>query len=558
MKTRNLIVILLSLVMFTNCYAQKPGKKDKKSKNAETEVVSTPENDVPETVEEAPVATEECLVNISLFNESAKNKQYADALGPWTKAYEECPGANRAIYSRGREILHWEISQAKDDATHQKVFDKLMGMYDNRIKYFGKDERYPTPWILGLKGMDYINFVKNDPLKKKAYAWLEKSIDGMGEASELEVIRLFIVTSNEIYKAEPAHAEKYIADYVKVNSLLDKIYSEMDTEGLTNVYQLKQEINNFVSNTKSINLFDNTKNEFKTTLLQKYSNVEFIKLNSKLIEDFFLNTDAKSCSNIECIEKKAQELINQLLRNPQIAKVDAVYSLKQGVDALFVQSGAANCETLDGIYKDKIAQNTTNEAYLNNIISFYKRIRCTSSEVYFQAAVAAHKIKPTAESANALAEMSYKAGEHSKAITYYDEATKLATEKMDKADYQYKIAQIYYTEMNNYPRSREYARNSLEFNPNNGSAYLLIGIMYAKSRSIYDDPVLSKTVYWVAVDKFVRAKQVDPSIADEANKLINTYSGHFPTKDDMFFQPQLKAGSSFFVGGWIGESTTCR
>jgi tetratricopeptide (TPR) repeat protein len=154
--------------------------------------------------------------------------------------------------------------------------------------------------------------------------------------------------------------------------------------------------------------------------------------------------------------------------------------------------------------------------------------------------------------------MSYKAGEHSKAITYYDEATKLATEKMDKADYQYKIAQIYYTEMNNYPRSREYARNSLEFNPNNGSAYLLIGIMYAKSRSIYDDPVLSKTVYWVAVDKFVRAKQVDPSIADEANKLINTYSGHFPTKDDMFFQPQLKAGSSFFVGGWIGESTTCR
>ena len=469
MKTRNLIVILLSLVMFTNCYAQKPGKKDKKSKNAETEVVSTPENDVPETVEEAPVATEECLVNISLFNESAKNKQYADALGPWTKAYEECPGANRAIYSRGREILHWEISQAKDDATHQKVFDKLMGMYDNRIKYFGKDERYPTPWILGLKGMDYINFVKNDPLKKKAYAWLEKSIDGMGEASELEVIRLFIVTSNDIYKAEPAHAEKYIADYVKVNGLLDK-------------------------------MANNTEN-----------------------------------------------------KNAAIAG-----QVKDGVDALFVQSGAANCETLDGIYKDKIAQNTTNEAYLNNIISFYKRIRCTSSEVYFQAAVAAHKIKPTAESANALAEMSYKAGEHSKAITYYDEATKLATEKMDKADYQYKIAQIYYTEMNNYPRSREYARNSLEFNPNNGSAYLLIGIMYAKSRSIYDDPVLSKTVYWVAVDKFVRAKQVDPSIADEANKLINTYSGHFPTKDDMFFQPQLKAGSSFFVGGWICESTSCR
>ncbi|MBN2767211.1 MAG: hypothetical protein JXR27_12645 [Paludibacteraceae bacterium] len=470
MKTRNLIVILLSLVMFTNCYAQKPGKKNKKNKKAETEVVSTPPaDDVPETVDDAPVVTEQCLINISLFNESAKNKQYADALSPWNKAYEECPGANRAIYSRGREILHWEISQAKDDATYQKVFDKLMGMYDNRIKYFGKDQRYPTPWILGLKGMDYINFVKDDPLKKKAYAWLEKSVDGMGETSELEVVRLFIVTSNEIFKAEPAHAEKYIADYVKVNTLLDKMAA-----------------------------------------------------------------------------------------NPENKFAEIAGQIKDGVDALFVQSGAANCETLDAIYKDKIAQNSTNEAYLNNIISFYKRIRCTTSEVYFQAAVAAHKIKPTAESANALAEMSYKASEHNKAIVYYDEATNLATEKLDKADYQYKISQIFYTELNNYPRAREYARKSLEYNPNNGSAYLLIGIMYARSRNIYDDPILAKSVYWVAVDKFVKAKQVDPSIVEEANKLINTYAGHFPTKDDMFFKPEFKAGGTFYVGGWIGESTTCR
>lgn len=469
MKTRNLIVILLSLVIFTNCYAQKPSKKDKKSKNAETEVVSTPTDDVPQTVEEVPVATEECMINISLFNESAKNKQFADALGPWNKAYEECPGAQRAIYSMGRFIVQWELSQAKDDATYQKVFDKLMGMYDNRIKYFGKDERYPTAWILGIKAMDYITYVKNDPLKKKAYAWLEKSIDGMSENSELEAIRLFIVTSNDIYKAEPTHAEKFINDYIKVNGILDL-------------------------------MANNSEN-----------------------------------------------------KNAAVAA-----QIKEGVDALFIQSGAANCETLDGIYKDKIAQNTTNEAYLNNVLTFYKRIRCTSSEVYFQAAVAAHKIKPTAESANALAEMSYKAGEHSKAIAYYDEATKLATANMDKADYQYKIAQIYYTEMNNYPRSREYARNSLEFNPNNGSAYLLIGIMYARSRTIYDDPILAKTVYWVAVDKFVKAKQVDSSITDEANKLINTYVGHFPSKDDMFFKPELKAGSSFYVGGWIGESTTCR
>ena len=119
---------------------------------------------------------------------------------------------------------------------------------------------------------------------------------------------------------------------------------------------------------------------------------------------------------------------------------------------------------------------------------------------------------------------------------------------------------MYYLELNNNSRAREYARNSLEFNPNNGSPYLLIGSMYAKTRGIYDDPILAKSVYWVAVDKFVKAKQVDQSpknIAD-ANKLINTYSAYFPSKEDVFFQPELQAGKQFVVGGWIGESTIAR
>jgi tetratricopeptide (TPR) repeat protein len=178
--------------------------------------------------------------------------------------------------------------------------------------------------------------------------------------------------------------------------------------------------------------------------------------------------------------------------------------------------------------------------------------------VFFTAAVALHKIQPTAESAAALATMSYKKDEFTKAISFYDEATKLATTAEDKAEFQFTIAQIYNKDLNNFSRSREYARNSLELKPNNGKAYLLIGSMYAKSRGIFDDPVLAKSVFWVAVDKFQKAKQVDPSVAGDANDLIRTYSAYFPSKDDIFFQPQLSAGKSFFVGGWIGESTTCR
>jgi tetratricopeptide (TPR) repeat protein len=471
MKTRNLLVLLFSLVMLTNCFAQKKNKKEKKDQKAETEITATAEETAAAetTVEEAPVVTEQCLVNLSLFNESAKNQQYADALGPWEKVYNECPNANKVIYSRGRDILAWQLTQAKDDVDYEKTFNKLMKLYDDRIKYFGDDSRYPTPWILGNKGIEYVALNKKDKLNKPAYKWLEQSIDGLGENCDIEVMRVFIITSDGIYKAEPTHAEKYIADYVKINSLLSAISS-----------------------------------------------------------------------------------------NPDNSNAAAASQLSDGVDNLFVMSGAASCEVLDATYKDKIGQNLNNEKYLNNIVNFYKRVRCTSSEVYFKAAVAVHKINPTSGSANGCAEMSYKAGDHQKAVSFYDEAIKLSTDNMEKADYLYKIAQINYTEFNNYPRAREYARKSLEYNGNNGSAYLLIGIMYAKSKSSFDDPVLGKAVYWVAVDKFNKAKQVDPSVADDANKLIRTYAEYFPSKDDVFFKPEFQTGKSYFVGGWIGESTTCR
>ena len=466
MKTRNLLVLLLSLIVLTNCYSQRKNKKDKKDIKAETEVVTAPEET---KAEEVPVITDECLMNLSLFNESAKNEQYADALVPWEKVYSQCPNANKVIYSRGRDILNWQLSQTKDEQAYQKVFKKLMKLYDDRIKYFGDDARYPTAWIIGNKAIDYIALNKTDKLNKPAYKWLEQSIDGMKNNTVLDVIRLFIVTSDAIYKAEPAHAEKYIADYTKVNDLLNSIADDTQNANAANAKQLSD-----------------------------------------------------------------------------------------GVDNLFVSSGAANCDVLDATYKDKIGQNLTNEKYLNNIVSFYKRVRCTSSEVYFKAAVAAHKINPTSGSANACAEMSYKAENYQKAITFYEEAIKLSTDNVEKADYLYKIAQLYHSEINNFPRSREYAKKSLELNPNNGSAYLLIGIMYAKSKSSFDDPVIGKSVYWVAVDKFIKAKQVDPSVAEDANKLINTYVQYFPSKDDVFFKPEFKAGKSYFVGGWIGETTTCR
>ena len=70
--------------------------------------------------------------------------------------------------------------------------------------------------------------------------------------------------------------------------------------------------------------------------------------------------------------------------------------------------------------------------------------------------------------------------------------------------------------------------------------------------------ILNKSVFWVAVDKFQKAKMVDPDVTEDANKLIASYSKYFPTKEEIFDLPELHEGESFTVAGWIRESTTCR
>ena len=124
------------------------------------------------------------------------------------------------------------------------------------------------------------------------------------------------------------------------------------------------------------------------------------------------------------------------------------------------------------------------------------------------------------------------------------------------------IAFINFDKMKNYTEARRYARMSLEANQMQGRCYILIGLCYASAKPYTDGSakaaILNKTVFWAAVDQFQKAKQVEPSCAEDANKLINNYSKYFPTKEDMFDLPNEFGEGTFIVGGWINERTVCR
>ena len=256
--------------------------------------------------------------------------------------------------------------------------------------------------------------------------------------------------------------------------------------------------------------------------------------------------------------------LQHLATDPAYKNASAAAQRKDAIDQLFAASGAADCTKLDELYASFVKENSGVLEILIKVINLYKRVNCNESEVYFAASEAAHKLEPTEESAVGCARMCMKKEDWHGAISYYNEALNLIDEDDDdKSDYLYNIAYIYHT-LKSYSDARTYARRSLEANPNQGRCYMLIGFCYAAAKPYSTDNygakagILNKTVFWAAVDQFAKAKQVEPEIAETANKYIAEYSRYFPTKEEMFDLPNEFGGGSFIVGGWINERTVCR
>ena len=471
MKFKSILVVALAVAVPALACAKKP-------KKVETDA---PAQAAPVVEEAEPTITEECVINVSLFHESVKNKQYADAYGPWWEVYTTCPNANKSIYSDGTKIVEALYQATSDPAEKERLAKLAIEMQDKRIRFFGNDPKYPTAYILGEKGLAYLDFYGEAKLEE-AHACLQQSVREYGPKSKIQVLVKLVDTSYGLYKKDPDNkAEQFIGDY-----------------------------------------------------------------------------------------EMASNLLAALAADPSNKNAEVAGKQKDYVDNIFAISGAADCSKLDEIYAAVVQENLNSLDMLQKLAKLYKRVRCTESDVYFAACEAAHKLQPTSESAAGCASMSAKKGDYEQAVSYYDQAIQLAKvedQMEDVADYQYNAAVYCFANLKRYQDARKYALASIQtlselgITKGQGRCYIIIGMCYASSRPYGSDAkgaILNKTVYWAAVDKFVKAKQIDPSVEATANEYISSYSRYYPTKEERFDLPNEFSGSTFFVGGWIGESTAIR
>lgn len=238
------------------------------------------------------------------------------------------------------------------------------------------------------------------------------------------------------------------------------------------------------------------------------------------------------------------------------AKKANLQAIKDNLVAMFIQSGVADCESLQNIYGPKVEENQSDSTFLKKALNILKLMKCNESEVYFKASEYMYRIDPTADAAVGVAYMYYKKGDYENAVKYFDEGLNKETDNAKKAEMAYATAAAL-MQAKKLSQARSYCQKAISFKEDYGEPYILLAQLYGSNPNWNDEPALNKCTYFLVIDKLQRAKAVDPSVAERANELIGTYSRHTPQAKDLFMLG-YKAGDRITIGGWIGESTTIR
>ncbi len=407
----------------------------------------------------------ECKKNIALFTQAMKHKNYDEAYKYWGVLFHYYPMSTKSTYSKGGYLFNYKYNNAPKEEKQAWV-DTLMLVYDQRIKYFSNDAKYPKGFILGRKGKDILKYRKNNV--EEAYGYLKESVELQGVKSEDAVLLIYMQATEGMFVKGKVDADVVVDNYSLLSDLLVRRYPAV-------------------------------KNKVKT-----------------------------------------QQAID-------------------GIDAIFSNSEAATCDKIIGAYDKKYKASPDDVELLEKIAKILDDKDCTDSQLFFEVAIRLDKLNPSAFSSYSIANTYLGKKEYKKANEYLNKAIGLETSDSLKAKYYFRLAQST-NELGQKAKARTYANKAISFRKDYGAPYMLIATMYASSgckKMTKPEGELSRIAYWVAVDKLIQAKNADPSIASQANKLIGMYSGNYPNSEDAFFFGVTK-GTRITVGCWINESTTAR
>ena len=130
--------------------------------------------------------------------------------------------------------------------------------------------------------------------------------------------------------------------------------------------------------------------------------------------------------------------------------------------------------------------------------------------------------------------------------------------RKERAALAYRIA-YRYSKKDALERARYWAERAAYYQPTWGDPYMFLGNIYASSGSTcnFYKSWNQYGVAWLAIDMWEKAKTIDPSVKERAEKQIAQYERYLPTAGDLFLLGR-KEGHPYYIGCWIQRKTKVR
>lgn len=412
-----------------------------------------------------------CVKQLFLYQEFTKQKSWTDALVPWEKAIEMCPGSRKSLYTKGKKMFKALLKEEKDEAARAALIDKLMMMYDTRMSAFEGNSFGDPAYVKGLKGVDYYKYNKKNHVE--AMEMLKEAVDLGGNKTKASALASYYKAIYNSYKEEKTSVDVMLNEYTRVSDIINHNLETLD------------------------------------------------------------KTD----------EKQAKLYSNYM-------------TTKDNVDTYFI--AVAKCEDIVPLFQEKITAAPDDMELKKKALSILNRKNCLENDLFLQVAEPVHAAEPTWESAQSIAKVKLKNGDITGALQYFDEAVQLCGDCAEKITLLTNTGLLAVSK-GQTGKAAGYANDILAAEPNNGTAYIIKGDVVRSKAGACDDGKVGKlSVYWKAVDYYMKAMSVDPSdkVKESANKKIASCKRQYPTKADLFFHG-LKAGDSYTLP-CTGETTTVR
>lgn len=424
----------------------------------------------------------------------------------------------------------------------------------------GQREEAETAYVLYKDQIRFKNYTDALPLWTTAYE-MAPAANGRVKYQFDDGVKIY----KELFKASTDEAEKK-AYVEKVMSIYDKrveCYGEPHYITGRKAFDRYYDFNQYVDAEETFELFKQaidgkgkeadyfiinpfTKMLYDRVVAEKISKEEGNKYALQIFE--VIENGLATCEEKEC---EAWEIINEYapVRLAALEGIEGFYDCEYYETKYYPQfvSDSTNCDNIDEVLRKLLWAKCGDNSEALAAVRKAKSENC-------KVVVVSTEPGPLRKGYNA-----YNSGQFRDAITNFNEYVAKATDPEKRAKYNILIAKIYYRDIKDYPSARKYALAAAADKPNWGEPFMLIGKLYASSGPLcgpgrgWD----SQIVTWPAIDMFQKAKNVDPSSAQEANKWIATYRQYMPSKSDVF-QRNLSEGQSFTVGCWIQEKTKIR